>query len=449
MNLPRIRPRWLGLLLLAAAVVAVSIAFADDASDREGYIRDIDSKLGSAASELSGVESDSDDGDIRDADRYIEEVRDLVGRLDRVKADDSKAREIVDRYPRHISDYQAASQLLRALKSRQSSAAELVRQCKAFDTSMTERAKAAKDEPRAADELSEFAKSVGRKAEDMMRDAERTRSEIERSREEARRFSASDGRWSSVKDAVQRAAYEMAQVWLRDHEQARRDCEEVLKRERHREIEKRLGELANSRSGRAELRKKIDEMLVLVASKTTDVQGHSSISEINGAVEITKQVDSLLERLRNAQGDDAESKTVASTWPSWNQELRTSLEALMEMKRRQHRTDGGADKCKDVERQLQELIRGYVGEPQRHKEGLSQLPGRARQLGNEWKPKLEAAAQGDREVDGYYTAAKRFGRSDGPWGPIQSRLHASSDKVREHWKTMYNAAVAACTNIWV
>jgi hypothetical protein len=81
----------------------------------------------------------------------------------------------------------------------------------------------------------------------------------------ARRFSASDGRWSSVKDAAHRSADEMAKVWLRDFEQARRECEEVLKRERHREVERALGQLANSRAGRTELRKKLDDMLALIA----------------------------------------------------------------------------------------------------------------------------------------------------------------------------------------
>jgi hypothetical protein len=60
------------------AVVAASIAFAADVSDRAGYLSEIDSKLGYAASELSGVKSDSDDGDVRDADGYIDQVRDLV-----------------------------------------------------------------------------------------------------------------------------------------------------------------------------------------------------------------------------------------------------------------------------------------------------------------------------------------------------------------------------------
>ena len=97
------------VILAATAATVASIAFADDASDRASYLSEIDSKLGYAASELSGVKSDSDDGDVRDADGYIDQVRDLVGRLDRVKGDDSKAREVVDRYPGYIDKYKRAS----------------------------------------------------------------------------------------------------------------------------------------------------------------------------------------------------------------------------------------------------------------------------------------------------------------------------------------------------
>ncbi|MBK9031567.1 MAG: hypothetical protein IPL61_09570 [Myxococcales bacterium] len=441
-----------GAAVAAAALVAIvllvaRVALADNASDRSNYLSEINNRLERAASKLSGVESNSDDGYIREAENNISEAKDLVSRLDGVKDDDSTAKEVVYRYPGYISDFGSASAQLKALKSRQRSAEDLVRQCKAFDAAMVERAKAAKDDPRGAEELREFAKSVGRKAEDMMKDAERTKSEIERSRDDAKRFSASDGKWANVKDAVHRAAEEMAKIWLRDYEQARRDCEEVVKRERHRDVERALGELANSQAGRAELRKKLDEMLGLILSKVTDVQSQSSASDANGAVELTKQVESLLERLRSAQGDDAESRALAANWPGWNQELRGSLEALRDMKLRQNRADEGAGRCKELDTQLQATIRGYVGEPSQHKEGIPRLPGKARQLGNEWKPKLEAAANGDQEMDNLYAIAKRFSRTDAPWGDIRSRLHSSADKIRDHWKEKYSAAKTACTNL--
>lgn len=96
-----------------------SIASADDESDRRSILSAIESKLGSAASELSDVKSDSDDGDIRDADGYIDQVRDLIGRLDRVKGDDSRAREVVDRYPGYIERYRKASAAPRGMKGYQ------------------------------------------------------------------------------------------------------------------------------------------------------------------------------------------------------------------------------------------------------------------------------------------------------------------------------------------
>lgn len=437
------------ILLALVVAVAARPSFADDASDRErdNYLREIDSKLESAASELSGFESDSDASDLDDAANYVGQVRSLVGQLDRVKGDDSKAREVVDRYPRFISDYETAAKELRFLKSKQRTAAELVRQCKAFDTEMTDRARATKDDPRGAEELSDFAKSVGRKGEDLMNEAARLKSDLERSRDEARRFSADHGEWRDLRDAVHRAAVAMVELWVRDYDQARRDCEEVVKRERHREIEKVLGQLANSRAGRADLRKRLDEMLALIQSKITDVQGHSSTSEVNGAVELTKQVDSLLERLKSAAGDDESSRTVAANWPAWSVELRASLEALRAMKEGQYRADKGGPRCAELEAELQATIRGFVGAPAKHKEGLAQLPGLARALGNEWRPKLEAAAQGDYEMEQLYSKAKYFSRSDAPWGDLRSRTHASADGVRSYWKDKYGAAKAACTNL--
>ena len=117
------------VILAATAATVASIAFADDASDRASYLSEIDSKLGYAASELSGVKSDSDDGDVRDADGYIDQVRDLVGRLDRVKGDDSKARDVVDRYPGYIDKYKRASTALHSLKGYQNGNVTIMKAC--------------------------------------------------------------------------------------------------------------------------------------------------------------------------------------------------------------------------------------------------------------------------------------------------------------------------------
>lgn len=93
------------LAAMAAAILVASIAIADDASDREGYLKEIDLKLEAAASKLSRARSDSDDGSIRDAESYIDQVRDLVGRLERIKGDDAKAKEISDRYRFYAAEY--------------------------------------------------------------------------------------------------------------------------------------------------------------------------------------------------------------------------------------------------------------------------------------------------------------------------------------------------------
>lgn len=89
-------------LLVVALLVGGGTARADEDSDRRDLISKIDGKLDYAASELSGLESDSDAGDINDALGYVREVESLVSELSNKKGSDSRANDIVSRYPDYI-----------------------------------------------------------------------------------------------------------------------------------------------------------------------------------------------------------------------------------------------------------------------------------------------------------------------------------------------------------
>jgi hypothetical protein len=431
----------LSLLLVCRSTTAPR---ADDESDRRRYLADIESKLGSAASELSGFESDSDAGDLDDARNYIREVESLVDRLDDVKGDDSQAKEVASRYPRYVTDWYEAAGYLRQLKDKQRVAAGYVTSCKAWDEAMRERARTAKDAPNAAEELSSFAKSVGRQGEDLLNDARRLRDQLEDAADEVDDFSVSDGGWSKVTDVTRRSGDAMWRGWDRDYQDAVKACEQVVRRERHSAIEEALGRLANNTAGRAELRKRLGEMLALIADRVNDVDSHSSESNVTGAIELTREVGSLLERLRSAQGDDAEAKRIAAEWPAWNEELRVALEGLREAKRRQRGTDEGASKCQAAERELQELIKTILSTPTRHAGGAAELTAYGNRLRSEWQPRLEKAEQGDRELRQGHQIAVAFRRDDGPWRTIRDRLESSANDILNHWKTNYGAAVAAC-----
>lgn len=436
---------WLGAAFALALVCGSGrTSRADDESDRRTYLHDIEARLQSAASELSGFESDSDAGDLDDARGYVREVESLVDKLDDVKGDDSQARDVASRYPRYVSDWYEAAGYLRQLKDRQKLAAGYLTSCKAWDEAMKERARTAKDDPRAAEDLSTFAKSVGRQGEDLMNEARRTRDQLEDAADEVRDFSAGDNGWARLRDVTRASGDAIWRLWDRDYQDAVRACDEVVKRERHRAVEEALGRLANSKAGRAELHAKLTAMLTVISDRVNDVDNHSSESSVSGALEVTREVASLLDRLRSAQGDDDEAKKIAAEWPAWNNELRSALEGLRIMKQKQRMADAGAEKCDAAERELQALIKEILATPTRHAGGAAELERYANKLRDEWKPRLEAAAQGDRDLNDGYREAKAFSRSDGQWGAIRDRMFSSADDMQRHWAEKYAAAKREC-----
>ena len=440
----RIHVRGAVAAIIAMLVCQGGASHADNESDRKRYLGEIEARLASATSELSGFESDSDDGDLNDAAGHVREVASLVDALDDVKDDDGVAREIVARYPRHVDDWQRAAAALRELKRKQAVAPGYLRSCTAWDEALRERARTSKDDPRAAEDLSTFAKSVGRQAQELVAEAERLRDQLEDAAEEVARFSADQNNWRGLRDATRGAAESIWRRWDREVADARRACEEVAKGERHRDVEAALGRLASSKAGRAELRGKLDTMLGLIADRIDGAASHTDASRVNGAVELTREVGSLLERLRSAQGDDDAIRKLASEWPAWNDELRGSLEALRAMKEDQRGADAGEARCLALERELQEQIKTVLATPTRHKDGASELLGAAARLGNEWLPKLAKADEGDRRMQEGHERARRFSRSDPPWGAIRDRLHASADAIRNHWNERYRAARKQC-----
>ncbi len=422
-------------------------AAADEESDRKDLLAKIDGRLDYAASELSGFESDSDVGDVDDALSYVREVESYVEQLSRVKGSDSTANNVVSYYPGYIRDFRAAADELKKLKGKQRDAAKTQTTCKAFDQELVSQAQSAKDDPRAADSLREVAKSVGRKAEDLMREAETKMNEVSRHKDDARRFSASDGRWSNIRSYVHASAEAMYRTHYDDYQYAKRECEEPIKRERHREVEKALGRLASSTAGRAELQKKLEELLVTLSDRVKDAQSHSGTSYVHGAVELTREIESQLERLRYAQGDDAEAKRLAYQWPYWVRELRPALEALREMKAVQNRADESAGKCDALEKTLQDKIRAIVADPTQHESALRTLPPEADQTGAQVKASMEKAAEVDRQIAAWLSTAKSFGQSEGTWARITSHTRDSADRIHAHWREKYAALVKSCERL--
>ena len=433
------------LLVPAFLLGVMGIALADT-ERQKGIISQIASKLDYAASELASMERKSDASDVDDALNYVYEVERLVDELGKVPALDREAEGIVSTYPRIIKEFRSAADELKKIKLRHPAASAYKTQCIAFDKEMTARAQGTKDDPRGAEDLSDFAKVVGRKAEDLMAEATRMASEVERSRNEVRRFSATE-RWNGIRSNLHSSADAIAQDWSVNFEQARRDCAEPVKRERHHEVEKALGRLAGSRAGREQLKSKIYELLALVASRIYEVHRQSDASYVNGAIEITKEIDSQLERLSVAAGGDRESQQLASSGPSQMRNLRHSLDALKDLKFNQNRADDGFGKCDGAEKALQEKIRLYLADPTQHERAIRDLPDEAERVGAPIMTGINKASEVDRQMHSWYSAARSFSNSDAGFAAITSNLHASAGKVFDHWRAEFVSMTRACARL--
>ncbi len=391
-----------------AVIVLAGYVAADDESDRRDLLSQIDAKLDSAARELSGLERQSDASNVDDAQGYVREVKELVENLKRVKGDDSTANRVADNYPDYIDAFHDASDALRALKKHQDTAAVYLQQCRDLDAAMKAKASSATDDPDGAARLLEFARTTGSKGKELMKNAASEWSEVDGKRNDAKRFSASEGHWSDVRGNLSSSADAIAQIWRDNWDNATRACEEVVKSEQHREVKQVLDKLANSRAGRAELRSKIDEQLDALAEYLEDVQSQSDDSHVNAALESTRTLESLLDRLGNAAGDDRDARTVASTWPAGVKQLRESLEALRQMKLNQHLVDQGAPACAAAQSALDAETKQVLADRDQYPDPERTLDDDADRIAQPLDAGMRGAAQVDRQMNDWLAKAKSF-----------------------------------------
>ncbi|HSN24997.1 MAG TPA: hypothetical protein VLT45_01895, partial [Kofleriaceae bacterium] len=311
--------------VVLAVAVGTNLVLANDDSDRRDLLDRIDRKLDAAAQELSNLDRKSDTSDLDDAQSDMREVEELVNDLKSVKGDDSTANHVVDAYPDYIHDVRDALAKLRDLKMHQPDAPGYLQQCRALDAAMTAKANATTDDPDGATALREFARTTGQKGADLLSDAAREWNDLQHDHDDARRFSASEGHWSDVRSNLISDDDAIADSWRDNYDKAKSACEEVVKREHHRDVERELDKLANSSEGRADLRRRIDEQVDALADRINGVESQSDDSSVKAALDNAQQIESLLGKLGDAAGDDREARTIASTWPARVKQLRESL----------------------------------------------------------------------------------------------------------------------------
>lgn len=445
MKLPRIRPRWLGLALLAAgAVVAASLAFAD-AAQREGYLRDIDSRLASAASELSGVKSDSDDSDIRDADSYIDQVRDLVSRLDGVKGDDSKAREIVDRYPGYVEKYKRASAALRSMKGYQHGNVTLMKTCQDKNTELVNQARdfEHRNDPEGLEKLPRIASDLKNLTVRFLEEAERFRAQMEDWKRTVQYFDVSDGKWNDVRTVLAREADEIYSYYRSDLDTARQRCKDLAAGPDHPVVREVLAKLASSSAGRKEVMENLTRLINELAAKIKDVPGASGVYAVDNARERLDAIDSTLQILERTKGSDPRARELAERWPAIAREARASIAPLKELKEHHRVLDELPGKCKEMESRLDSFIAANGDDS----DGIDKIPAFAAELGNPVIVGMAKAKERLGKMSEARSGVRSFSRSDGPWSNVKSAYEAAADDIYRYFEAKHEETLASCQNL--
>jgi hypothetical protein len=444
MTLHRSRRGRAGLILIAiaGAALATSLALADDASDRDNYIRDIDSRLSSAASELSGVKSDSDDGDIRDADGYIDQVRDLVSRLSGVKGDDSKARDIVDRYPGYIDKWKSASAALHSMKGYQNGNVTLAKVCQDKNTELVAQARdfENRSDPEGLEKLPRLASEAKNLTTRFLEDAERFRAQMEDWNRTVHYFDISDGKWSDVKSVAQREAEEIYGYYKSDQDNAKQQCRDLIAGVDHPVVRDVLSKLANSSAGRKEVQDNLMRLMGEMVSKIKEVPGASGTYVVDNVREKLDAIDSTLQILDRTKGADPRAKAIAETWPSISREARNAIEPLKELKEFQHALDELPSKCKDMEAKLDSFISSNGDDS----DGIDKIPEFATELGN---PVMVGLAKAKERLDRMSEARAKvqsFRRSEAMWADVAAAYDSTAVTLYKYFEDKHEETLAAC-----
>jgi hypothetical protein len=273
------------VILIGGALL--SLALADDESDRRSLLSDIDARLSSAYSELSGVRSDSDDGDIRDADNYVDQIRDLVSRLDRVKGDDAKAREVVDKYPGYVEKFKRANAALRSMKGYQNANVTLMKVCQDKNAELVAQAKDFEDrnDPEGLEKLPRIAADAKNVTVRFLEEAEKFRAQMEDGKRTVQYFDVTDGRWNDLRSVLTSESNDMYSYWKSDQDTAKERCKDLTAGPDHPAVAAVLGKLANSSAGRKEVVENLHKLIYEMATKLKEVPGASGTYAVDNARE--------------------------------------------------------------------------------------------------------------------------------------------------------------------
>lgn len=430
-------------LVLITLVGLPLCARADEESDRRRAISDAERLVSDMARALSSLAGDSSDRGVDDALRSADRLRSTLRDLDRVKGNDSKAREMVSRWPRNIDRLKDVRRPLETLKKHQRALKNGAEQCKRQGRELEQfvEREVRKDSPSSARAIEDKAKGFARGASDALRKGDDQRREMERAKDDARRFDGSDGNWRDVRSRIQSAAERMYSDWQRDFEATKRACEGLAKGERHPAVQKGLEGLERNRRQRTDLMKRAQADLNGIVGQSRGLDQARDAGPIKQLGRALSELQRRAQELDRVKGGDPEAARISASWPRTAANLAKGLDTLATMKQQQFGLAGAAKACGETEKRLAAQAKAAAEKPEAASRDA--LKAEAAKIGAETSKALDAAK---RQGDGLKSGKDQLGRlsGDGPWSQVVSNLREAGAKMTESHGRDLNAMQAAC-----
>ncbi|MDT5059864.1 MAG: hypothetical protein QOH63_323 [Acidobacteriota bacterium] len=223
----------LGLLLLFACLIfPLLLAATARPDERDDIVRDIESRLRDIRGYISQLAGASSASNVGYAIDKADSIKDKIRDLDRVKGDDSKASDMVSKYPGYVDKFKEAMQYLKQIKEQHLALRESdqIRKCKDAEERIQSkiadyRQKAPKDRyPKA---LRGEAHSIASTVWDFVRRMKDVPDPLGPLASKVNEFNVTDGEWRDVSSAMSSSAEEIRRTWVQDVADAREICNKV------------------------------------------------------------------------------------------------------------------------------------------------------------------------------------------------------------------------------
>ena len=396
-------------------------------------IENIDKLLEDAADELGDVPGASGTGDVSSAISYAEKVNGLVSKLDRVKGDDSTAKDMVSRYPNYIRSFKESAGYLSKLKEKQNSLKELPKKCENLDSNLrktVEKYVKAKD----SKGLSELPKAAedGSSQSGLLVERRRTH----------------EARYAGLALAFEAFLREPSRM-VRCQKQAALCCGKGL-----RDLGRRLGGVRGRRA-KTSRRATITPRSRRESSRfrchrrgaprsSSSLRDTSKMRRATFATCIAKATTAIFNELyatlatfeapltnsKSHEGTERRAKEIVEKWPGYTEHLKRAIGDLRKLKKWQSTLDKGPRACEEADRKLDDLIRKYA----KDSDGIKKLPEAASKLGETIRKRLKKADDFKRSMEDFKRVPERFSASDSAWRDVVSNVQSSAKETYDYWE---------------